>query len=131
MRWQGKGKEAGTIVIQWQSRILTDEFRMSALFLGYLCRWIFEYFEFCSSACDTTVFEIHKFVEQVHLKDTRIQIQYNNNTNIGKCNACVSVCECCLSLCLCVGVCVCHAQNNSPLCLSWQGALYRRLRVAT
>lgn len=50
---------------------------------------------------------------------------------------CFSVCECCLSFSLslylfvCVGVCVCHAQNNSPLCLSWQGALYRRLRVAT
>lgn len=26
---RGRGKEAGTIVIQWQSRILTDEVRMS------------------------------------------------------------------------------------------------------
>lgn len=45
---------------------------------------------------------------------------------------CVSVVSLILSLSLfvCGCVCVLH-KKNSPLCLSWQGALYRRLRVAT
>lgn len=123
MRWSGKEEEWKLLLCSGKVEYWLTSFGWG--YLGNLCIGIFEYFLFCSSALWHNRVRNSSFFRASSLnsyRDTNIIILILENAMR------VCVCECCLSLSLCMCV---VSQNNSPLFLSWQGARYRRLRVAT